>query len=180
MAPLVLLLVAAAPRALPVPLRLVVKDPELAGRVESIRAHVSGAAGGWLFEGLSSSHAVPAGRYRLNLVELSLHGDAGSWRYVLGVLPGHSPAQAFEVKAGEAFELDPLEGSSLRILPASSPWLGRAGEPFSLLPEVRTRQGLLLISCVGPGEGPAALRQAQVILRDGRGRDRATTRTGFS
>jgi hypothetical protein len=161
--------------------RLAVKDPTLAGRVEEVSATLAGRDGSVVtLRGRGAEAALPVGDYRMSVLTLTLKDPAGGapWQFVFSD-GGSPPRRPWHTLAkGATLTLDPV--GQVAFLPAlADASRCRPGQVLAVQPQLYTGEGLLINTASRGGEALDG-HHARVVLAAADGAELASASSGFA
>jgi len=163
--------------------RLSVRPPELAARVEELTVTLAGRDGSvFTLRGRDAEAVLPVGDYRLSVLTCTLSDPRGDrpWSFAFSDTNGRRPYRWHAVGRGARLALDPV--GKLELLAAVDPE-GRRCRPedtVSVQPLLYTGDGLLVCSaCRGTG-GEARQCGGEVVLADADGKVLDAHGSGFA
>jgi hypothetical protein len=127
--------------------RIAVKQPELAERIEDVTVMLLGRDGSAVsLRGTTEEVVLPVGDYRLSILSLTLKDSQGSlpWNFVFSDNGGRPPHKWYKVDKGKSQTIDPI--GKLELLPGLSAKAAscQPGKTLPIQPELFTGDGLLI------------------------------------
>jgi hypothetical protein len=150
--------------------RLAVKRPGLAERVESLTATLIGRDGSVIsLQGKDASATLPIGEYRMTVLTLALQDPGGGplWNYVFSDDGTTLPRKWYKVEPGRSQTIDPVGKLTLLTGLGEEERASRSGETLRIQPQLYTGDRLLINTAYRGDQAPAEAYRtcsAEVIL----------------